>query len=174
MWCIKHSHHVSSAKQYALGICEQLGTLQDLGQTSHALIHLSTHTHTTIWNVFYHQCIVYTLPPCYSKQPKGGHINHFDLCIQITARCTDWNLATWNLVCTVSIFVLCWSIYIRYERWDVYLRLQYHIQLKCVHFVLCTFWWTFGYISVDVRNIITFMVPQNTATEQQQNQVQVY
>ena len=37
----KHSHQVSYAKQYALGICEQFSNLQNLGQTSHALIHLS-------------------------------------------------------------------------------------------------------------------------------------
>ena len=29
-------------KAYALGICEQFNNLQDLGQTSHALTHLST------------------------------------------------------------------------------------------------------------------------------------
>ena len=40
MWCIKLSHQVSYTKQYALGICEQFSTLQDLGQISHALIHL--------------------------------------------------------------------------------------------------------------------------------------
>ena len=32
---------VSYAKQFALGICEQFSNLQNLGQTSHALTHLS-------------------------------------------------------------------------------------------------------------------------------------
>ena len=37
----KHSRQVLYTKQYALGICEQVSTMQGFNQTSHALRHMS-------------------------------------------------------------------------------------------------------------------------------------